>query len=111
MRCSLGSKTINNDVPSTDAELASANAILWQNFPNPFGDGTVIRYFVPEKTASASILFYDEFGNEIKTMELPYKGVKAELNLSTSSLAAGLYSYSLMVNGRVADSKKMLKSK
>ncbi|MBI4929935.1 MAG: hypothetical protein HY841_04170, partial [Bacteroidetes bacterium] len=55
--------------------------------------------------------FYDEFGSEIKSVELPYKGTKAELNLSTSNLASGIYSYSLVVDGKIADTKKMLKTK
>ncbi|MBI3502206.1 MAG: tail fiber domain-containing protein [Bacteroidetes bacterium] len=110
--CSSNAKTTGNTtLPSSDADLASASAMLWQNFPNPFGEGTVIRYFVPEKTASAALVFTDEFGNEVKTVTLPYKGIKAELNLSTSNLAAGIYSYSLVVDGKIADSKKMLKSK
>ena len=98
-------------LPSTDAELASENSILWQNFPNPFGDGTIIRYFVINKSASASMIFYDEFGNQVKTVELPHKGQNAELNLSTSNLAAGIYSYSLVVDGKITDTKKMIKSK
>lgn len=107
-----GSKTTeNNNLPSTNVELASENAMLWQNFPNPFGDGTVIRYFVPEKTAQAIIVFNDEFGNEIKTLELPNKGMKAELNISTSNLAAGIYSYSLVVDGKITATKNMVKAK
>jgi hypothetical protein len=107
-----GSKAINNDkLPSSDAELISASAAIWQNFPNPFGDGTVIRYFVPEKAASATLVFTDEFGNEVKSVALPYKGTKAELNLSTANLSSGIYSYSLVVDGKIVDTKKMIKSK
>src|ERR1035437_1035573 len=40
----------NNIVPSTDVELASKNSILYQNMPNPFGDGPVVKYFVPENS-------------------------------------------------------------
>ncbi|MBI4931712.1 MAG: tail fiber domain-containing protein [Bacteroidetes bacterium] len=107
-----GSKTTgNNNLPSTDAELASENSILWQNFPNPFGDGTIIRYFVTEKSANASMIFYDEFGNKIKNIELPHKGENAELNLSTSNLASGIYSYSLVVDGKIVATKNMIKTK
>jgi len=100
-----------NSFPSTDAELASENSILWQNFPNPFGDGTIIRYFVTEKSANASMIFYDEFGNKIKNIELPHRGQNAELNLSTSNLASGIYSYSLVVDGKIVNTKNMIKTK
>ncbi len=33
-----------------------------------------------------------------------------QLNIDASNLAAGMYSYSLIVNGKVVDTKKMLKS-
>lgn len=108
--CSVNAKAVSS-LPSTDMELSSKSAVLWQNFPNPFGDGTVIRYYVPESTGSANIVFYDEFGNEIKNMELPHKGQKAELNLSTMNLASGIYSYSLVVNGKIVDTKRMVKTK
>jgi trimeric autotransporter adhesin len=99
-----------NNNPSTDIVLSGNSAILYQNMPNPFGDGTIIKYFVPENSNSASIIFYDEFGTEIKNVELPNKGVTAELNLSTLNLASGMYAYSLIVNGNVIDTKKMIKS-
>jgi hypothetical protein len=93
------------------AGVTGSGATLWQNFSNPLGDETVIRYFVPEKTTSANIVFYDEFGNELKNMDLPYKGTKAELKISTPNLASGVYSYSLIVNGKIIDTKKMVKNK
>ena len=108
-----GQKTTgdNSADPTTDVELVSKSAILYQNMPNPFGDGTVVKYFVPENITSASIIFYDEFGNEINNVELPNKGITAVLNLTTLNLALGVYSYSLIVNGKVIDTKKMMKSK
>jgi len=101
----------NNNAPSSDVELASKSAILYQNMPNPFGDGTIVRYFVPENSIGANIIFYDEFGTEIKNVDLPNKGVTAELNLATMNLAAGVYSYSLIVNGKLVDTKKMVRNK
>jgi hypothetical protein len=54
----------NNDEPGdatsiNNIELAN-NAVLYQNAPNPFGNGTTIKYFVPDN-ADAQIVFYDEF--------------------------------------------------
>ena len=87
-------------------ELAN-NAVLYQNAPNPFGDGTTIKYFVPDN-ANAQIVFYDKFGRQFKIFKIEEKGI-GQLNVSASNLAAGMYSYSLIVNGKVADTKKMLK--
>ncbi len=112
LNASQGARTTgSNNNPSTDVELVSKNAILYQNYPNPFGDGTIVKYFVPENSIAASIVFYDEFGNEIKNVALPNTGVTAELNLATMNLASGVYSYSLILNGKVIDTKKMIRNK
>ncbi|OFX27992.1 MAG: hypothetical protein A2X08_15780, partial [Bacteroidetes bacterium GWA2_32_17] len=113
--CTLGSiqKNIqNNDddqlnlLSNHNIELAN-NAVLYQNAPNPFSDGTSIKYFVPGN-ADAQIVFYDEYGSQLKVFKIEEKGI-GQLNVSASNLAAGMYSYSLIVNGKVADTKKMLK--
>lgn len=33
-----------------------------------------------------------------------------QLNITATNLAAGIYSYSLIVNGKVVDTKKMIKN-
>ncbi|MBI3502148.1 MAG: tail fiber domain-containing protein [Bacteroidetes bacterium] len=91
-------------------ELELANtAVLFQNSPNPFGDGTTIKYFVPDN-ANAQVVFYDEFGNQLKTYKVEEKGM-GQLNIASENLANGMYSYSLVVNGKITDTKKMLRSK
>ncbi len=87
-------------------ELAN-NAVLYQNAPNPFGEGTTIKYFIPDNM-DAQIVFYDNYGNQIKIYKVAENGM-GQLNVSATNLAAGVYSYSLIVNGKVVDTKKMLK--
>jgi hypothetical protein len=91
----------------SNIELAN-NAMLYQNSPNPFGEGTTIKYFVPDNS-NAQIVFFDEFGNMLKEFKVEQKGM-GELQVSTVNLSAGFYSYSLMVNGKVLDTKKMIKN-
>jgi trimeric autotransporter adhesin len=106
-------KTLQNDSGEQgnstsihNIELAN-NAILYQNAPNPFGDGTTIKYFVPDNT-DAQIIFYDMFGNQLKVYKIEEKGM-GQLNIGATNLAAGMYSYSLIVNEKVVDTKKMIK--
>ncbi len=42
--------------------------------------------------------------------EIEDKGM-GQLNIDASNLSAGMYSYSLVVNGKVIDTKKMMCSK
>jgi len=89
-------------------ELAN-NIILYQNEPNPFGENTAIRYFVPEGlTEKAFITFYDSYGKEIKRVEIKQKGF-GRISADTQNLTGGAYSYSIIVNDVVKDTRKMIK--
>jgi len=93
-------------------ELASIDQIiLYQNEPNPFNGSTVIRYFIPENLQlEANIVFYDAYGKEIKKVEIKEKGT-GKIEANAQNLAAGIYSYSLIVNDKIVDTKKMMKNK
>lgn len=89
---------------------SSASAILYQNEPNPFGNSTIIRYYVPEFSNEAMLVFYDEFGRDILKESLKHKGY-AYVDILAEKLAAGIYTYSLIVDGKLTDTKKMVRSK
>src|SRR6185437_5340222 len=102
------SNTITN---VQDISLSSTNApLLYQNVPNPFSVGTKINYYLHEGTMGANIVFYDTYGNMIKTVQLSQTG-NGTLNITPDNLSNGIYSYSLIVNGAVIDTKKMLLQK
>ena len=85
--------------------------ILYQNEPNPFNNSTVIRYFIPENMQiEAYIMFYDSYGKDIKKVDVKETGA-GKIEANTQNIAAGIYSYSLIVNGKVVDTKKMMKNK
>jgi len=91
--------------------LSSENtALLYQNIPNPFSTGTKINYFLPQGTMGAYIVFYDSYGNQIKTVQLSQTG-NGTLNITPENLTNGIYSYSLVVNGNVIDTKRMVLQK
>ena len=100
--------TKENSIP---VELRSADdVILYQNIPNPFGDETNINYYLPELVNDARMIFYDNSGRVIKEVELNQKGI-GSLTINTAKLASGVYSYSIVVDGKVADTKKMMRNK
>ncbi len=80
--------------------------ILEQNVPNPFKDMTSIGYFLPENTKNAQIVFTTLDGKTIKTVNLIETG-RGSLNVYNDELSNGVYMYTLVVDGRVVDSKKM----
>jgi hypothetical protein len=101
-----------NTNPTTnqlDVELSDKDAIvLDQNVPNPFAEQTTITYNVPESVSKAQIIFYNSNGQIIQTVDVKTRG-KGKVNVFASDLSSGLYHYTLVADGKVVDSKKMVR--
>jgi len=82
-------------------------AYLEQNTPNPFYENTVVRYFVPENSGMAKIVVTDLQGNRIQTLNVNSSGY-GQVTIRGGSLPAGTYVYSLLINGQLYDSKRMV---
>jgi len=83
---------------------------LLQNKPNPFGETTNIPYFLTKNIEKALILIYDANGKVVEKHKLPVKqgAANLELSLMKNKVSKGVYSYSLIVDGNLVDTKKML---
>jgi hypothetical protein len=101
---STGETAAAQDVNLKDGQ----SVVLDQNVPNPFAEQTVIGYFLPEDTQKAQMLFYNAMGKLIQSTDLQEKG-KGSLNVFASDLSNGTYTYTLVVNGKVVETKKMMK--
>ena len=84
------------------------NIILNQNVPNPFAESTVITYSIPATVQKAQIHFYDSQGKLINSVEIAEKG-NGQLNVFANDLSTGVYTYSLVADGKVVATKKMMK--
>jgi len=100
------SKTMGS-VKLTEAQLI----VLEQNVPNPFAEQTTIAYSLNEGVQKAQILFYNADGKLVNASELKAMAGKGELNVFASDLSNGLYSYTLVVDGKVMETKRMIKTK
>ena len=83
--------------------------VLNQNVPNPFAEQTTITYNVPEKYGYAQMIFNTIDGRILKTVDITKKG-RGTLTVYSSDLSSGMYTYSLIVDGKTFDTKKMVKS-
>ena len=81
--------------------------VLYQNSPNPFDENTTIQFFVPEKNISAILNIYDMQGTQLKSISLEEKG-NGKVTINGSDLHAGIYLYSLIVDGEIIDTKQMV---
>lgn len=98
----------SNEIKNHDLRNEAADASLEQNHPNPFGNETTIGYTLPDGS-SAAIYIFDLTGKQVSVFN-NLKAGKNEIVISSAQLPAGLYNYSLVVNGVILDSKKMLLS-
>jgi hypothetical protein len=86
----------------------STGFILNQNDPNPFTESTIITYNIPEAVNSAKIIFTNSTGVIINTIVIGERG-SGQLEVYASDLSKGIYVYSLVCDGKVIASKKMVK--
>ncbi len=104
----MGENT-NGQTNQLDVELNDAqNIVLEQNVPNPFAEQTTIAYEIPETVHKAQILFYNHNGQLINSVEIQEKG-HGSLNVFANDLSSGVYTYTLIADGEIIATKKMVK--
>jgi len=98
-----------NTAKSINVELDNAQGIILnQNDPNPFGEHTTITYTIPDDVKEAKIVFFDNLGRILKTVVVGERGA-GQLNVFAGNLSSGIYSYSLLADGKLVATKKMVK--
>lgn len=94
---------------SVPVNLSDKNTIvLNQNVPNPFAESTVISYNIPSDFTKAQVIFTSTEGIIIKTVDITAKGT-GSLTVFANDLTHGIYTYSLVIDGKTIDTKKMIK--
>ena len=92
-----------------DEEKTVTSASLQQNTPNPFSSQTKIRFTLPDNTRNAYIYIFDMNGKMQK--QIAIDSSMDSVTINGYELAAGIYLYSLVVNGQEIDTKRMILSK
>lgn len=96
-----GGFTYENKIPK--------NFILKQNYPNPFNPTTTIEFDLP-KAGNVTLKIFDVAGREI-AKEINGLNIIAgnyKVNFDGSKLSSGIYFYSLILDGKIVDTKKMM---
>lgn len=104
-------KTLPGNPSTIDLDLGASNSIILnQNDPNPFAEETKIGYNIPEDVQKAEIIFYDNKGRVLKTIVINERGT-GTIRVFASNLSSGIYTYSLIADNKLIDTKKMVCSK
>ena len=111
------------DGASTAVRLGNATSVLNQNSPNPFTHETTISYRLTDKVTRAQLMFYDARNTLIKAVDVTSRGRSdsggdedaecagtGRVIVFADDLGEGPYTYALVLDGRVVDSKTMVKS-
>ncbi|NRB64959.1 MAG: T9SS type A sorting domain-containing protein, partial [Saprospiraceae bacterium] len=80
---------------------------LQQNEPNPTTGMTRVGYFLPEGK-SGELRINSISGQELQRIPLPTVGA-GHIDLQTRNLPAGTYTYSLIVDDQLIDTKRMIR--
>jgi Chaperone of endosialidase/Secretion system C-terminal sorting domain len=95
------------DLTTPNLSNASTNSFLYQNIPNPFSVQTEIKYYIPEDARNGSLLIFNMQGSLIKSMIISAFGSGSQ-TINGSELHAGMYIYTLIVDSKEVDTKRMI---
>src|SRR6266536_3482661 len=87
---------------SNNNAIVLSNAMLEQNAPNPVRNTTVIHYNV---SGNAQLVVTDQNGKTIKQLQV---NGSSSITVDCTALSAGTYTYILLSEGKIIDSKKMI---
>ncbi|MES2678237.1 MAG: tail fiber domain-containing protein [Bacteroidota bacterium] len=88
------------------AEMLSQGFSMDQNQPNPFTHETTVKYTLPKEISSAYMGIYDLSGKQVTTLPLNTK--ENAVRFTSEKLAAGIYIYTIVADGKALDSKRMI---
>lgn len=98
---------------STTSQVTTSNldeAKLFQNTPNPFSDRTEIKCYIPANTSNSSLYIFNMQGLQIEEFQISETGNQL-VEISASHFNPGMYLYSLVLDGKEIDTKKMILTK
>jgi len=93
-----------------DSQEGQEQAILYQNAPNPFSSNTEIACYIPEITGQAFLYIYNLQGIEQRAYPILQAGANT-ITVQASDLLAGMYLYTLVVDNKIIDTKRMILTK
>ncbi|MBP5323793.1 MAG: tail fiber domain-containing protein [Bacteroidaceae bacterium] len=116
LKCQLdeaktGGRISEGDTTPSDAPgMRLMQTELFQNTPNPFNEKTEIPCTIAEGVKKATLYVYDMSGKQLSEYPIDARG-KTAVTIEGGSLDAGMYLYSLIADGKVIDTKRMILTK
>jgi hypothetical protein len=83
---------------------------LYQNAPNPFNEVTTIQCYIPQTMQNVQLCVYNMTGTLLKCVVISARGA-TEVQIQAGQLAAGIYTYLLIADGKASEAKNMIITK
>lgn len=83
---------------------------MGQNSPNPFSNRSSIEVSIPQDVQKAFLYVYDLNGKKIQQVDITHRG-KQEVFINAGELSDGMYLYSLVTDGKIIQTRKMIVEK
>jgi hypothetical protein len=97
----IGIDPPGNEIPET--------YVLMQNYPNPFNPKSKIKYQISKNNKNVKILVFDIIGREITQLVNQKQNAGTyEVNFDGTNYSSGVYFYSLIIDGKTINTKKMI---
>jgi hypothetical protein len=95
--------------PSAERPNFTSRSTLYQNTPNPLSNETTIKYNVVIMRKGAAIVICDHSGRIVEKRSVEVG--EGAINFNSGNMPAGVYTYTLVVDDEVVETKKMLIAK
>ena len=103
---SSGTRKVNAATNIATNTLDEGWGSISQNTPNPFTGKSTVRVSVPDDASDAYIDILTLNGASVK--RIPVSNGLSEVSLSSFDFAPGTYLYTLVVNGKVSETRRMI---
>ena len=109
LECNSASSPVKGP-DNINAKEPEFQPILYQNNPNPFTESTIIKCLIPQEVSDAVLYIYDINGHQINNITISERG-ETSIKLDGNTLYAGIFLYSLITDGIVVDTKRLILTK
>ena len=103
---SSGTRKVNAATNIATNTLDEGRGSISQNTPNPFTGQSTVRVSVPDDASDAYVDILTLNGASVK--RIPVSNGLSEVSLSSFDFAPGTYLYTLVVNGKVSETRRMI---
>ncbi len=107
---SNNNQNVNETTDISEQEAYSDVPSLSQNNPNPFANATSIKMTIPQSAATALLCIYDMSGKQISQKTISDRG-EVTYSFMSEGLDAGMYLYSLIIDGKLINTRRMILTK